>query len=79
MRCGRYRPRGRPRRLTGRQRARLLKGHFKGAAAHGFSTDLWTFPRVATVIARTFAVQYRFAHVWKILRGEGWSCQKLER
>jgi transposase len=36
-------------------------------------------PRVAAVIARTFGVTYHSANVWKILRGEGWSCQKLER
>jgi transposase len=70
---------GRPRRLTGRQRARLLTLLLKGAAAHGFSTDLWTLPRVATVITRTFGVTYHPAHVWKILRGEHWSCQKPER
>ncbi len=70
---------GRPRRLTTRQRARVLKLLLKGATAHGFSTDLWTLPRVATVIARTYGVQYHPAHVWKILRGEGWTCQKPER
>ncbi len=72
-------PPGRPRRLTARQRARLLKLLLTGATAHGFSTDLWTLPRVAAVIARTFGVTYHPAHVWKILRGEGWSCQKPER
>lgn len=70
---------GRPPRVTARQRARLLKLLLKGATAHGFSTDLWTLPRVAEVIARTFGVRYHPAHVWKILRGEGWSCQKPER
>jgi len=70
---------GRPPRLTSRQRAKLLKLLLKGATAHGFSTDLWTLPRVATVIARTFGVKYHPAHVWKILRAEGWSCQKPER
>jgi transposase len=70
---------GRPRRLTPRQRARVLRLLLKGATAHGFSTDLWTLPRVATVIARTYGVQYHPAHVWKILRGEGWRCQKPER
>lgn len=70
---------GRPPRVTARQRAKLLKLLLKGAAAHGFSTDLWTLPRVAEVIARTFGVRYHPAHVWKILRGEGWSCQKPER
>ena len=57
----------------------LLKLLLKGATAHGFSTDLWTLPRVAEIIARTFGVRYHPAHVWKILRGEGWSCQKPER
>lgn len=70
---------GRPPRVTARQRARLLTLLLKGATAHGFSTDLWTLPRVAEVIARTFGVRYHPAHVWKILRGEGWSCQKPER
>ncbi len=70
---------GRPPRVTPRQRAALLKLLLKGATAHGFSTDLWTLPRVAEVIARTFGVRYHPAHVWKILRGEGWSCQKPER
>ena len=72
-------PPGRPPRLTARQRARLLKLLLKGATAHGFGTDLWTLPRVAAVIARTFRVTYHPAHVWKILRGEGWSCQNPER
>lgn len=70
---------GRPPRLAARQRARLLKLLLKGATAHGFHTALWTLPRVAAVIARTFGVTYHPAHVWKILRGEGWSCQKPER
>ena len=65
--------------MNARQRARLLKLLLKGAVAHGYSTDLWTLPRVAEVIAKTFGVHYHPAHVWKILRGEGWSCQKPER
>lgn len=72
-------PPGRPPRLTTRQRQRLLKLLVKGATTHGYSTDLWTLPRVAEVIAWTFGVHYHPAHVWKILRGEGWSCQKPER
>jgi len=72
-------PPGRPARLSARQRARLLTLLLKGATAHGFGTDLWTLPRVAAVIARNFGVTYHPAHVWKILRGEGWSCQKPER
>ncbi len=70
---------GRPPRITPRQRAKVLQSLLKGAKAHGFSTDLWTLPRVAEVIARTCGVRYHPAHVWKILRGEGWSCQKPAR
>ena len=70
---------GRPPRITARERAKLLRLLLKGATTHGFSTDLWTLPRVVAVIARTFGVRYHPAHVWKILRGAGWSCQKPER
>jgi transposase len=70
---------GRPRRLSARQRTRLVKLMLQGPTAHGYGTELWTLPRVADLIARTFGVRYHPAHVWKILRGEGWSCQKPER
>ena len=70
---------GRPRRLSARQRTRLVKLMLQGPTAHGYATELWTLPRVADLIARTFGVRYHPAHVWKILRGEGWSCQKPER
>jgi len=70
---------GRPRRLSSRQRARLMKLLLQGAVAHGYGTALWTLPRVAGLIARTFGVHYHPAHVWKVLRGERWSCQKPER
>ncbi|MGH7409278.1 MAG: IS630 family transposase, partial [Candidatus Methylomirabilales bacterium] len=72
-------PPGRPPGLTARQRQRLLRLLLKGATARGYPTDLWTLPRVAAVIAQTFGVRYHPAHVWRILRGEGWSCQKPER
>jgi len=64
---------GRPPRITPRQRANVLKSLLKGAKAHGFSTDLWTLSRVAEVIAHACGVRYHPAHVWRILRGEGWS------
>ncbi len=70
---------GRPRLLNARQRSRLLKMLLKGAQAQGFSTNLWTLRRVADLIDRAFGVRYHPAHVWKVLRGEGWSCQKPER
>lgn len=70
---------GRPARLSARQRKQLLALLLKGAAAHGYGTDLWTLPRVAAVIERAFGVHYHPAHVWKILRGCNWSPQKPER
>ncbi len=70
---------GRPARLSARQRKQLLGMLLEGAEAHGYGTDLWTLPRVAAVIERSFRVHYHPAHVWKILRGCGWSPQKPER
>jgi transposase len=55
---------------------KLLRG---GAQKAGFASDLWTCPRVAKLIADRFGVQFHPAHVWKILRKLGWSCQKPER
>lgn len=50
-----------------------------GAKHSGFDSDLWTCPRVAQLIQDEFQVGYHPAHVWKILRSLGWSCQKPER
>ena len=47
--------------------------------AHGYRPGLWTLPRGAELIWRTFRVRYHPAHVGKILRGEGWSAQQPER
>jgi transposase len=51
----------------------------KGPKVHGFSTELWSLERVATVIQREFGVRYHPAHVWRILNALGWSCQRPER
>lgn len=70
---------GRPSRLSGEDKERLLELLLEGPPAHGFRSELWTLPRVAAVIKRTFGVQYHPAHVWKILRACGWSPQKPAR
>ena len=70
---------GRPPKLSPRQQARLLRELAKGAPTHGYPTDLWTTRRVATVIWRRFQVRYHPNHVWRLLTGLGWSCQKPER
>jgi transposase len=70
---------GRPRRLTVRQEARLLRELLRGALAHGYGTDLWTTKRIAEVIERTFGVHYHRAHVSRLLARNDWSPQKPER
>jgi transposase len=41
--------------------------------------DLWTLRRVAEVIWRLAGVRYHPGHVWRILRGLGWSVQRPVR
>jgi transposase len=67
---------GRPPRLEEGQRAFLQQELLRGAAAHGFVTDLWTLPRIAELIQRLFGVHYHPGHVWRVLRGLGWSLQR---
>lgn len=70
---------GRRRKLGDAERERLLKLLLKGALAYGFPNDLWTLKRIASVIRREFGVKYHPNHVWRLLRGLGWSCQVPER
>jgi|SRR5579863_9738215 len=65
--------------LNARQLQRLQGALRKGARAHGFSADLWTLPRVATVIERITSVRYHPGHVWKLLGAMNWTVQKPER
>jgi len=70
---------GRPPKLAPRQHPRLVRILLKGPLAAGYSTDLWTLDRIAHVIQRQCGIRYHPCHVWKLLRGLGWSCQKPER
>jgi len=70
---------GRRRKLGDAERERLLKLLLKGALAYGFPNDLWTLKRIASVIRKEFGVKYHPNHVWRLLRGLGWSCQVPER
>jgi transposase len=67
---------GRRPQLDGRQRRQVKTALLQGARAHGFGTDLWTLPRVATVIERLTGVQYHPGHVWKILGAMDWTLQR---
>jgi transposase len=70
---------GRPPKLDARRRARLERVLLRGAEAAGFSTPLWTCPRVADVVRREFGVRYHVDHIGRVLRKLGWSPQKPER
>src|SRR6266704_6304777 len=70
---------GRPARLSGSQKRRLVAVLVKGPKSSGYRTDLWTLKRIAEVIETNFGVQYHTSHVWKLLVNLGWSCQVPER
>lgn len=70
---------GRPPKLTGAQRQELVRLLLGGAQAAGFATDLWTCPRVATLIAKRFGVQYHVDHLGRLLRSLGFTPQRPQR
>ncbi|MDH3466265.1 MAG: helix-turn-helix domain-containing protein [Gammaproteobacteria bacterium] len=53
--------------LDSKAKKRLEKILLKGARAAGFSTDLWTCPRVAQVIWDRFGVDYHVGHAGRLL------------
>ena len=67
---------GRPPKLDGEQLAMVDEALRQGARAHGFGTELWTLPRVATLIERVTGVRYHRGHVWKVLGAMQWSLQR---
>jgi transposase len=70
---------GRKPRLDAAQLAGVERALRNGPRAHGFSTDLWTLPRVAELIERLTRVRHHPGHVWRVLRGLGWSLQRPTR
>jgi transposase len=70
---------GRPPKLSARDQKRLERQLLKGAQAAGFSSDLWTCPRVAEWIERAFGIEYHVRHVPRVLRSLGFSPQKPAR
>ena len=70
---------GRPPGLSPGQKGQLVRRLVKGPLRAGYTTDLWTLARVAKLIQQEFGIRYHPGHVWKLLTGLGWSCQKPER
>jgi transposase len=70
---------GRAPKLSARHRQWLLRQLLKGAQAHGWSTDLWTAPRVQQLIERKYGLTFHVNYVPTLLKSLGWTRQKPER
>lgn len=64
---------GRPSKLTLRQKRGLVQRLLKGALAHGYTTDLWTCPRIAGVIETHYGVRYHVDHIPRLMASLGFS------
>ena len=67
---------GRPRRLSDVQCEELIEQLKAGALAAGFATELWTLPRMRTLIEQRFSEELTEPSVWRLLRSLGWSVQR---
>lgn len=67
---------GRPPKLDDAQRTELIKALKGGAMAAGFPSELWTLPRIASLIQERFAVELSEPSVWRMLQQLGWSVQR---
>jgi transposase len=67
---------GRRPRLSGAQLKQIEQSLKRGPEAAGFAAGLWTGSRVRELIEEQCGVRYHEAHVWRILRQLGWSCQR---
>jgi transposase len=67
---------GRKPRLSGAQFKQIEHALKRGPQALGYATGLWTASRVRELIEDRCGVRYHQAHVWRILRQLGWSCQR---
>jgi transposase len=67
---------GRQRKLTAAQDRAIVAALKAGASASGYSSDMWTLPRVAKLIEKIAGVKYHPGYVGEILKRLGWSCQR---
>src|ERR1019366_5349030 len=67
---------GRKPRLSGAQLKQIEHALKRGPEALGYATGLWTASRGRELIEDRCGVRYHQAHVWRILRQLGWSCQR---
>jgi transposase len=67
---------GRKPKLNPTQLQQLERALRRGPEAAGYANGLWTAGRVRRLIEQQWGVRYHEAHVWRILRRLGWSCQR---
>jgi transposase len=67
---------GRKPRLSGTQLKQIEHALKRGPEVLGYASGLWTASRVRKLIEDQCGVHYHEAHVWRILRRLGWSCQR---
>ena len=73
-------PAGRKSKLTDAQLSEVTNALVAGAEANGYSTDVWTVPRVAEMIERMTGVSYHPGHVWYLLHDQlNWTWQRPAR
>ena len=65
--------------LSAAQQADLAAALVEGPEKHGHATAVWTLPRVAKLIEQRTGQEYHPGHVWRVLRGLGFSCQQPTR
>lgn len=70
---------GRKPRVTGSDLRVLDRALREGPVAHGFSSELWSLPRVAKLLKELTGVSYHPGHVWRLLRSLNWSLQRPVR
>src|ERR1035437_9775107 len=67
---------GRKPRLSAAQLKQIEQALKRGPETLGYASGLWTAGRVRELIEHQCGVRYHEAHVWRILRRLGWSCQR---
>jgi transposase len=70
---------GRPPLVAREHQAALPDILAKGALAYGFSTDLWTIPRIVEVAESEWGVRYSETTIWRLLKRQGLSWQRPRR
>lgn len=70
---------GRPTLVPREQLASLPELLARGALSYGFSTDLWTIPRILQVTEAEWGVRYTPTAMWRLLKRHGLSWQRPRR